>query len=191
MTPSHPRPRKRSRTAPAVALAGATALAGCQDDRVEAAVFPSEDRCVAEARAGETWFTEVDCTEAAEAARAEHERSAPRYAEEALCEEQHGAECTAEARPGGGSVFLPLVAGYMLGNMAAGRAAQPLYRTPGGGYANAAGTARFGSNLGAARVSPRGFQAAPATARAAPMTRASVARSGGFGAGRTGGGYGG
>ena len=191
MTATETRPRKRSRAVPAVALAGAVGLAGCQDDRVETAVFPTEARCVAEAQAGQTWYSETDCTEAAEEARAEHERTAPRYAEEALCEEQHGGDCYAEARPGGGSVFLPLVAGYMLGNMMAGRAAQPLYRTPGGGFANAAGTARFGSNLGAARVSPAGFRAAPDTARAAPMTRATVARTGGLGAGRTGGGFGG
>ena len=192
MTHPAPKPRKRSRAVPLVALAGAFGLAACEDDRVDAAVFPTAETCAAEAREGEVWFSEADCAEAAETALAEHERSAPRYDDQALCEEQHGGECYAEQRPGGGSVFLPLIAGYMLGNMMSGRgAAQPLYRTPAGGFANAAGTAAFGSNLGRAKVAPTGFRAAPATAGAAPMTRASVARTGGFGASRTGGGFGG
>ena len=187
MTQTDRRPRKRSHTAPAVVLAGAFGLSACQDDRVDAAVFPTPERCVAEAREGEVWFSEADCTEAAEAARAEHELTAPRYDEEALCEEQHGGGCYAEERPGGGSVFLPLIAGYMLGNLMAGRGAQPLYRTGDGRFSNAAGSAVFGSNSGRAKVSPAGFRAAPYTQRAAPLTRATVANRGGFGAARTGG----
>ena len=193
MIQPEPKPRKRSRAVPAVVLAGAAAgLAACQDDRVDAAVFPTEERCAAAAREGDVWFTEADCAEGAAAARTEHERAAPRYDDKALCEEQHDGECYAEERPGGGgSIFLPLIAGYMLGNLMSGRGAQPLYRTAGGGFSNAAGTARFGSNLGRAKVSPGGFRAAPATAGAAPMTRATVARTGGFGASRTGGSFGG
>ena len=197
MSQTIPKPRKRSRAAPAVMLAGAVGLSACQDDRVDTAVFPTEERCVAAAQEGDVWFSEADCAEGAEAARAEHERTAPRYDDKALCEEQHGGECYAEERPGGGggSIFLPLIAGYMLGNLMSGRGAQPLYRTPGGGFSNAAGSATFGSNLGRAKVSPAGFRAAPATAGAAPLTRAAVASRGGFGAsrtaGRTGGGFGG
>ena len=188
MTKPATKPRKRSHAAPAVALAGAFGLAACQDERVDAAVFPTPERCVAAAQEGDVWFTEADCNEAADAARVEHERSAPRYDDKALCEEQHGGECYAEERSGGGgSIFLPLIAGYMLGNLMSGRGAQPLYRTPGGGFSNAAGTAAFGSNLGRAKVAPAGFRAAPATAGAAPLTRATVARTGGFGASRTGG----
>jgi uncharacterized protein YgiB involved in biofilm formation len=74
---------------------------------------------------------EQRCREEYSRALAEHERTAPRYASRSECETEFGSgRC--EERPGqsgGSSVFLPLLAGYMFGQLAdrGGVATQPLY----------------------------------------------------------------
>jgi uncharacterized protein YgiB involved in biofilm formation len=172
-----------------IAGAAAVSLAACQDERIEARVFPDEAECVAAAASGDggEWLTDEECRTQFAAAREEHERTAPRYADAELCEEQHDGTCYAVEQPGGGSFFVPLMMGYLLGNMMArGSAyrAQPVYRTAGGGFATPTGaTVNSLRSAGAANASS--FQAAPTTRGAAPMTRANVRETGGFGAART------
>ncbi|WP_237058431.1 DUF1190 domain-containing protein [Loktanella sp. M215] len=182
------RPLKRTRIMPAILLgATAFALAGCKDDAVEANAFPDKASCEAAANAGTVAFTVQDCDAAYQDALVEYERSAPRYDDQALCEEQHGGACVVDERAagGGGSIFMPLMAGYLMGSMLGGNRAmtQPLYRDAGGKFATAGGGTVLNGNRGSARMQPSSFRAAPAAA--APMSRATVSKTGGFGSSRT------
>ncbi|RYH00932.1 DUF1190 domain-containing protein [Salipiger sp. IMCC34102] len=186
--------RKRSRAAN-VALMGAAAfaLAACEDDAVETSVFPDLESCVSAAEQQGSWYTQAECESAFAEATAAHDEQAPRYDSQALCEEEHNGDCIVEERAGGGSVFLPLMTGYLIGNMMAqnrGIAAQPLVNTKSGSFATPAGTV-INTNRGAGNLRSTSFRSAPSTKTAAPMTRATVRSTGGFGgtaAGRTFGG---
>lgn len=182
--------QKRSRSVH-LALLGAAAfsVAGCRDEAVDALAFPDIASCTAAAGGSESWYSATECETAFAQAEEAHVETAPRYDEMALCEEQHDGACTQVAGAGGGtSVFIPLMAGYMIGNMMANGqrsvASQPLYRTGTGKFATAAGTT-LNRNLGATTLRPAAFRAAPAMTTAAPMTRATVQSTGGFGASRT------
>lgn len=106
----------------------AFALAACDDeDQTATSVFPSLDACLAEARQqadnlmtspdGIT-LTEAMCRESYTQAQTAYQETAPRYDSQGLCEEQHGAAaCQKEVRADGTSVFLPLLAGYMVGRL--------------------------------------------------------------------------
>ncbi|SDE10955.1 DUF1190 domain-containing protein [Limimaricola pyoseonensis] len=199
MTRTTATPRKRSRHV-RIALLGAAAfsLAACREEDVPSAAFPTLEACMEAAAGPGTWVTEQSCEEGFGQALEAHVETAPRYDDEALCEAEHGTECVVDERAGGGggSIFLPLMAGYLIGNMMGGRGvgAQPFYGRSSGGFATTGGTV-LNSNRGAAALSPQAFRSGPVTRGAAPMTRATVARSGGFGAARTGsglrGGFGG
>lgn len=171
-------------------LLGATAFAltACEDDRVDANAFPDKATCEASARDGTLPFTVADCDAAFAEALAEHERSAPRYDDLVLCEEQHGGECVAQETGGGGSsIFMPLMAGYLMGSLLNNSRAQtqPLYRDSAGKFATASGATVLNGNRGSAKLAPSSFRPAAATAAAAPMTRATVSSTGGFGSSRT------
>jgi uncharacterized protein YgiB involved in biofilm formation len=89
------------------------------------------------------FFADVkECTsqtgdaQACEAAKAEsektHAQEAPKFARKEQCEAEFGAgNCeTQQAASGGGSFFMPLLMGYMMGNMMSGgnRFSQPVYQ---------------------------------------------------------------
>lgn len=189
---------KRSRTV-AITILGAAAftLAGCQEETVDASAFPDLQSCTAAAQEGGV-FTAQDCDTAFAEAEALHVEAAPRYDSIAVCEEQHGqGACGSEATAtsgGSGSIFMPLMAGYLIGNMLGGRngaaASQPLYKTANGKFTNAAGSSTFSNNSGTAKMGTSQFNRPAATVGKAPMTRATAMSRGGFGnsgAGRTGG----
>ncbi|MBB3710816.1 uncharacterized protein YgiB involved in biofilm formation [Limimaricola variabilis] len=180
---------KRSRHV-RIALLGAAAfsLAACREEDVPSAAFPTLDACLEAAAGPGTWVTEESCEEGFGQALEAHVETAPRYDDQALCEAEHGGECVAEERPGGGgSIFLPLMAGYLIGNMLGGRGsmAQPFYGRSSGGFATPGGTV-LNQARGTTSLSPNAFRAGTPTRTAAPMTRATVNRTGGFGATRTG-----
>ena len=84
---------------------------------------------------------------------------------------------------------MPLLAGYLIGSMLGGGGfarSQPMYRTPQGGYTNAARTSTFSSNTGRAALNSSQFARPAATVGQPPMSRATAASRGGFGT--TGGG---
>ena len=188
---------KRSRTA-ALAIVGAAsfALAGCREEPVEAQAFPDLESC--RSAVGPTsLFSEQDCTDAFAEAETLHAETAPRYDSLAVCEEQYGeGNCGSEAQAtsgGSGSIFMPLLAGYLMGNMMSGRsgmaAAQPLYKTSDGRFTNAARSSTFSGNSGSTKMSTSQFVRPASTVGKAPMTRATATSRGGFGstgAGRTG-----
>ena len=178
----------------AIMIVGATAfaLAGCREEQVDAAAFPDLQSCVDEASRG-GMFTAQDCETSFSQAEALHVEAAPRYDSIAVCEEQHGeGACGTEAsatQGGSGSIFMPLLAGYLIGNMLGGKsgmaASQPLYK-------NAERTSTFSSNQGAAKLNTSQFVRPTSTVGKTPMTRATAASRGGFGkAGGTRSGFGG
>lgn len=187
--------KKRSRTV-ALTILGAAAftVAGCREEQVDAQAFPDMASCEA-AAAQDGLFSVEECDKAFAEAEALHVESAPRYDSLQVCEEQHGeGNCGSEEQQvsngGSGSIFMPLLAGYLIGNML-GRAgggmaaSQPMYRNAQGGFTNAAGTTNFGSNAGRATMGAQNFTRPAATAGRAPMTRATAGSRGGFGASRS------
>ncbi|MCF3973360.1 DUF1190 domain-containing protein [Paracoccus salsus] len=183
--------RKRSRTVALTILGAASfAVAGCREEQVDAQAFPDLASCQAAATDGGL-FTMDQCQQAFAEAETLHVEAAPRYESLEVCEEQHGAgNCGSEAEQvsngGSGSIFMPLLAGYLIGSML-GRAgggmaaSQPMYRNASGGYTNAARTSSFSANSGRATMSAQQFTRPAATAGRAPMTRATAASRGGFG----------
>jgi uncharacterized protein YgiB involved in biofilm formation len=180
---------KRSRTVAITILgAAAFALAGCQEEVVDAAAYPDLQSCTDAANA-QGLFSSQDCKTAFAEAEALHVEAAPRYESLAVCEEQHGKEACGpevEATQGGsGSIFLPLMAGYLMGSMLGGRsgmaANQPLYKTADGKFTNAARSSTFSGNTGAAKLATSQFTRPAATVGKSPMTRATAVSRGGFG----------
>lgn len=174
----------------AIAIVGATAfsLAGCREEQVDAAAFPNLQSCLNESLRG-GMFTAEDCETSFAQAETLHVESAPRYDSLAVCEEQHGeGACGTEAtatQAGSGSIFMPLLAGYLIGNMLGGRAgmsaAQPLYKTSDGRFTNAARSSTFSNNVGSTKLATSQFVRPAATVGTTPMSRATAASRGGFG----------
>lgn len=184
----HPRTRRVA----SVSLIGLAAfgLAACQEERIEARTFPSEEACVAGASGPGAAFTVEDCHTAFLAAREEHLESAPRYDAMAVCESQHGEDMCVEESGGGGSIIVPLMMGYMMGQIMSQNAAQAaagkaLYPVATGGFTTADGRTQVGTVGTTARVAPGAMAKAAPTIGKPPMTQASVAQRGGFGASST------
>ena len=185
---------KRSRHV-SVALLGAAAftLMACQEEnQTDASAFPDVQSCMA-AASKDGWFSKEDCEATFAEAQKLHEETAPRYESKELCEQEHGAgncggEQTASAGGGMGSIFLPLMAGYLIGNMLGGGRpmAQPLVTKPGGGYATPSGGTTLSSNTGTGKMSNQAFAKAPSTVGKPPMTQAQVSSRGGFGSAAAG-----
>ena len=180
---------KRSRgIAISILGAAAFALAGCQEEQVDAAAFPDLKSCTDAAQSGGQ-FSSRDCDLAFAEAEALHVEAAPRYDSLAVCEEQHGeGACGSEAaatQGGSGGIFMPLMMGYLIGNMLGGRggasASQPLYKTASGQYTNAAGSSTFSNNRGATKLGASQFARPAATVGKPPMSRAASVSRGGFG----------
>ncbi|GLS86769.1 hypothetical protein GCM10010873_17430 [Cypionkella aquatica] len=180
--------KRSSRVAIAILGAAAFALAGCQEEQVDAAAFPDLKSCT-DAAAAQGVFSAEDCKLAFAEAEALHVEAAPRYDSLAVCEEQHGqGACGSEAgaqQGGSGSIFMPLMLGYLMGNMLSNRAgvaaSQPLYKTASGGYTNASGSSVFSTNKGSAKLGTSQFTRPSATVGQAPMTRSTALSRGGFG----------
>lgn len=192
---------KRSRHV-SVALLGAAAftLMACQqEDQTDASAFPDVQSCMA-AAAKDGWFSKEDCQATFAEAQKLHAETAPRYESKELCEQEHGAgNCGGEEVAGGGEqaastgggmggIFLPMMAGYLIGNMLGGGrpAAQPLVGKPGGGYATPSGGTTMSSNTGSGKMSNQAFAKAPSTVGKPPMSQAQVSSRGGFGSAAAG-----
>lgn len=180
---------KRSKRV-SIAIVGAAAftLAGCEEEKVDAAAFPDLQSCLADASSG-GMYTQQQCETAFDEAQTLHVESAPRYDSLEVCEEQHGAgACGSEeaaTQSGSSGIFMPLLAGYLIGNMMSNRAgmsaAQPLYKTSDGRFTNAARSSTYSANRGAAKLSTSQFTRPSTTIGKTPMTRATAASRGGFG----------
>ncbi len=168
---------KRSRSIALVMMGvSAIALTACEEAQVDANVFQDLEQCIDQPGA-----SRAACEEAFGAAAEQHAAVAPKYTDKADCEADFGAE-QCETAPyqtqGGGSVFMPLMMGYMMGSMLGGGrgfGAQPLYRS-----ADAPGTYRTADNKSVGKATGATKVARSATSR--PTAKTSTMSRGGFGA---------
>lgn len=124
----------RSRRVSWISAGGLVALVsvtGCDEKPPpEPSVFGSVEQCMLAGNA------KADCDAAAAKVAADHLASAPRYSDPNSCEAMHGAgNCEPRRSSSGvGDVFLPAMAGFMLGQALGGGfgAPQPIYRDPRG-----------------------------------------------------------
>ncbi len=108
--------------------AASLAMVGCGDDRTsQDTMFADEAACI-QAYGSDG---EAACRETFRAAAAEHQATAPRFADVAACESQTGGTCqVAEGpKPGMASVILPVMAGVLIGRALSdnSRPVMPLY----------------------------------------------------------------
>ena len=108
----------------------AAGLAGCERHEEQPKVYSSVAECKAE-HPGQA------CDAAWQASVGEHDQTAPRYTQKQECEQQYGVgHC--ETHQGG--FFMPMMAGFMIGQMMNGGGygnryvGHPVFFAPGGGY---------------------------------------------------------
>lgn len=162
--------------------------------QVQAPVYSSIEVC----KTAET--NDALCDQAFSGAKAAHAQSAPTFSKKEQCEQQFGAgNCeTRAAAGGGGDVFLPMMAGFMLGNALGdmggyererrrnyGPSYHPIYYgTNGAVYSGRQQVASLprGTSVPMARVSTNGFNNGQRVAVPARPTTISVtpSRTGGF-----------
>ena len=112
-----------------------------------------------------------------------HERSAPAYQNRETCEKEYGAgQCvTPSANSGRASMFIPLMAGYMIGRAGANRfQAAPLYRRPGdpdGEFRQSAAFPFGASQSSSSSSSSRGFSGSSSSSSSTGGARAPSASS--------------
>ena len=124
---------KRYRSISVAALMGVSALSitACEEAKVDATVFSNLQQCL-----DDGGLPQEQCEAGLREARSQHAEVSPKYSSKEDCEGDFGAgKCeTAPYRTAsGGSVFMPLMMGYMMGSMLGGRRGsvftQPLYRS--------------------------------------------------------------
>lgn len=171
----------------------------------EATAFRDIESCVRHFdRSGPTSVEPVNwteyCTENYNRAIEANLASAPRYDSREVCEQQHGiGKCGGNNTSGNSNDwFMPFMAGYMVSSMFNDNGgtrvynnyhSQPLYSTRSGSYSTANNSYRVSQN-GFGRSQPvtnRQFRTAtrPSPTQGKVQTKASVAKSGGFGASKT------
>ena len=120
---------KKSKTVRLVLLGGTSlALAGCDDQPpTDAKFFASVQECTAH-------YSEDQCRTMVKKAEEQHVAEAPKFSKKEECEAQFGVgNCETRQAPteagGFGSFFMPMMMGYMMGNMLGGRGwGSPVYR---------------------------------------------------------------
>lgn len=154
----------------------AIALSACEEPMVEAAVFDSVEQCIKD-----PGVPRGECEKNYKDARTQHAAVAPKYSSESDCQADFGVGKCEQApyrTSSGGSVFMPLMMGYMMGSFIGGRRtmmSQPLYRSADNPKSfRTADNRNVGSTTGRTRV------ASSATRR--PSFKSSTLSRGGFGA---------
>ncbi|WP_126174220.1 DUF1190 domain-containing protein [Altericroceibacterium xinjiangense] len=174
--------RKRSRLAlGSIAAAGMSlGLSGCEDQPAEPLRFSSVEQCIT---AG---YERPFCESSQQAALAEYRETAPRYTTAAECEAEWGA-AGCERPPGGGSVFMPLLTGFLVGQALNQGGNRSYYNYGGAGYY---GSPIYRNRTGQAVTLTPGTGLAPPKATPVNVGTTTVARSGFGGRGMARGGYG-
>ncbi len=94
----------------------------------------------------------AQCEAAFQQAQAEHLQTAPKYAAKGECEQGWGENGCQEVRTAGGSIFMPLMAGFLLGRMMGGGGfGRPVHMSPSGAMysgRNQVGQGGFGARAG-------------------------------------------
>lgn len=167
--------RRNSIAAALLLGVSAVALAACEEQKVDAAVFNNVQQCL-----DDTSIPQDQCNQSFEEAKAQHAAVAPKYSSKADCQADFGAEQCEQApyrTNSGGSVFMPLMMGYMMGSMIGGRRSmmsQPLYRS-----ASSPKSYRTADNRNVGSATGRTRVAKSATSR--PSFKSSTMSRGGFG----------
>ena len=151
------------------------ALTACEEPKVDASIFKNLEQCK-----GDPLTTSGQCENSFKEARSQHAAVAPKYSTAEDCQADFGAD-KCEVAPykssSGGSIFMPLMAGYMMGSLLGGRGSmmsQPLYRsTKSPTSFSTAENRNVGSKMGRTKV------ASSATSR--PTFKSSTRSRGGFG----------
>lgn len=169
---------KRSRSVMLLSMGvSALALTACGEDQSDALLYQSVQQCLADGK-----VSREDCLKGAREAKQQHAAVAPKYRSKADCEADFG-EGKCETAPyrttAGGSVFMPLLVGYMMGRTLGGGArgfgGQPLYRSKDDPKNfRTADNKSVGARTGAVKV--------PRSTTAAPARKLYTMRRGGFGA---------
>lgn len=153
-----------------------TALTGCEEPTVEAAVFDSLKQCY-----DDPSMNADRCKVNYKEATDQHAAVAPKYSSEADCQADFGTGKCEKApyqTTSGGSVFMPLMMGYMMGSMLGGgrrsMMSQPLYRS-----AQNPKSFRTADNRNVGTATGRTNVARSATSR--PSFKSSTMSRGGFG----------
>ncbi len=121
-----PRRRMRSAAAGLSAVGAAAMLSGCDPSPeelsrkqfgppTEVAAFNSIAECVA---TGD--YTQQQCETAQRTAANDDNRTAPRFADKSVCEDQFGGGACLARTDGGQSFFSPLLTGFLIGQLANG-----------------------------------------------------------------------
>jgi uncharacterized protein YgiB involved in biofilm formation len=177
---------KKSRSIRLVLLGSASlALASCGED------FPQDAKFFTDAKDCSAIYSDESCRQAETQAKQALATEAPQYSRKEECEAEFGpGNCESkQSASGGGSIFMPLLMGYMMGNMMSGgnRFSQPVFRGPN----NSAVVPNRGQlfNVGNFSRADAGAGSFRPAATATPVTRggfgstASAYRSGGTSAG--------
>jgi uncharacterized protein YgiB involved in biofilm formation len=169
---------KRSKTIALVMMSASTiALSACDEPTVDAAVFDTLEQCISD-----PVISESQCRSEFAVAKQQHVKAAPKYTSKTDCEADFGAaqcEQAPQRTQSGGSVFMPLMMGYMMGSMLSGGrrgvASQPLYRsTDDPKNYRTADNKKIGGKTGATKVAQ--------SAARSPSVKTSTVSRGGFGA---------
>lgn len=168
---------KRWHSVSVAALMGASAfaLSACEEQKVDTAIFDSLQQCI-----NEPGMLREDCEKSHAEARSQHAAVAPKYTSAQDCQADFGAGRCEQApyrSSTGGSIFMPLMMGYMMGSMLNGRrmgGSQPLYRS-----ASDPKSYRTADNRKAGAKTGRTQVARSAASR--PSVKSSTIRRGGFG----------
>ena len=164
-----------SRSAALMLGASLIALTACDEPTVDASIYDSVAQCEQDPA-----NTADQCESSFEEARSQHASVAPKYATTEDCQADFGTgkcEVAPYRTSSGGSVFMPLMAGYMMGSILGGRGSsmsQPLYRSSQSPNSfRTAENRNVGSKTGLTKV------ASSATSR--PTFKSSTRSRGGFG----------
>ncbi|MDP6259859.1 MAG: DUF1190 domain-containing protein [Rhodospirillales bacterium] len=151
------------------------ALTACEEPKVDASIYESLEQCKRD-----PLNTPDQCDSSFKEAQSQHAAVAPKYATAEDCQADFGKE-KCEVAPyrtsSGGSVFMPLMAGYMMGSLLGGRGSmmsQPLYRS-----SQSPNSFRTAENRNVGSKTGRTTVAKSATSR--PSFKSATRSRGGFG----------
>ena len=150
------------------------ALTGCEEPKVDTSIYESVEQCKRDP------LTSGDeCDSNFKEAQAQHAAVAPKYATKEECIKDFGSNKCERApyqTSRGGSVFMPLMMGYMMGSFIGGRRSmsQPLYRSAASPNSfRTADNRSAGSSTGRTRVAK--------SAASRPTFKSTTRSRGGFG----------
>lgn len=159
----------------ALLASGAFLVSGCEEAKVDGAVYENLEQCVADIS-----MSKSECEKSFSAAKSQHAIVAPKFSSAKECENEFGpgrCETAPLSTSSGGSIFMPMMMGYMMGSLLGGGrygSAQPLYKSRSNPSTfRTADNRNIGNRIGRTKISKS------AASRPTPKMRAN--RRGGFG----------